>query len=745
MFNKLAALATGRRKLVLILCLLFCVVAGGLGGSVSSKLSSGGYEVPDAESTKASKALTDRFGTGEPNLVLLVRTPQGADQAQTARKGAELTRKLGDEPGVQSAGSYWTLGKDPSLRSEKSDSALVLAHLEGDEDEVEDNLEKLLPHYEDGFEGLDVLFGGRAEAYRELNVQTQDDLLLAETIALPITLILLILVFRGVIAALLPLALGIVSIIGAMLVLQILVSFTDVSVFAMNMTTGLGLGLGIDYSLFVVSRYREELGKGATVEEAVATSVKTAGRTVLYSAITVILSLSALLLFPMYFLRSFAYSGIAVVAFAALSTLVMLPALLAVIGPRINKWSWTKQRTRSVEDGFWHKVATRVMRRPVPFASGVIVVLLVLGGPFLGISFNLADERALPKDAEAHRVNTTLSQDYTAREMEPVMVVAEGLGDPSARTAEIGDYASALSQLDNVARVDALTGSYAEGRQVGRANKESARYAGEDGTWLSVVPSVGSYSDEGQDVVRDVRATNAPFDVKVGGTGPAFRDTMDSLGDRLPYSIALIAVSTFVLLFLLTGSVLVPVKALVLNLLSLTATFGAMVWIFQDGHLQWLVGDFTVTGGIVATTPIMMFCVAFGLSMDYEVFLLSRIKEEYDLTGDNTRSVALGLERTGGIVTAAAVLVATVFLSFVVSGITYMKILGLGMALAVIMDATLVRGVLVPAFMRLAGKWNWWAPGPLASLHQRFGLREGGESAPAAAPAPARKDSEVGG
>lgn len=735
MFNKLAALATGRRKLVLVLCLLFCVVAGGLGGSVSSKLSSGGYEVPDAESTKASKALTDRFGTGEPNLVLLVKTPGGADRAETARKGAELTKKLGAEPGVQSAGSYWTLGKDPSLRSEKSDSALVLAHLEGDEDEVEDHLDALLPHYEDGFDGLEVLFGGRAEAYRELNVQTQDDLLLAEMIILPVTLLLLILIFRGVIAALLPLALGIVSIIGTLVVLQVLVSFTDVSVFAMNLTTGLGLGLGIDYSLFVVNRYREELRNGATVEEAVAISIKTAGRTVLYSAITVILSLSALLLFPMYFLRSFAYSGIAVVAFAALATLVMLPALLAVIGLRINKWSWTKERTKAAEDGFWHKVATKVMRRPVPFATGVVVVLLVLGGPFLGINFNLADERTLPSDAEAHRVNTTLAQDYGAREMEPVLVVAEGIGDPAAKRTEIADYAAALSGLDHVARVDALTGSYAKGRQVSEGGASTARYAGKDGTWLSVVPDVGAYSDAGQDVVRDVRAAHAPFDVKVGGTAPAFRDTMNSLGDRLPYALALIAISTFVLLFLLTGSVLVPIKALVLNLLSLSATFGAMVWIFQDGHLQWLVGDFTVTGGIVATTPIMMFCVAFGLSMDYEVFLLSRIKEEYDATGDNTRSVALGLERTGGIVTAAAVLIAMVFLSFVISGITYMKILGLGMALAVLMDATLVRGVLVPAFMRLAGKWNWWAPGPLASLHRRFGLKEGGPQPPAPAAA----------
>lgn len=742
MFTKLAALATRRRKLVLALSLLFCVVAGGLGASVSAMLSTGGYDVPGSQSTQANDILSKRFGTGEPNLVLLVTTPEGADHAGTARRGTALTKKLAAEPGVQEAVSYWTLGKAPSLLRENGGSALVLAHLQGDEDEIGEHLDRIKPRFEDGYQGLKVRFGGRAEAYRELHEQTERDLVLAESLILPITFVLLVFIFRGVIAALLPLALGVVAVIGTLAVLRALVEVADVSVFSTNLSTGLGLGLGIDYSLFVVSRYREELGRGATVDDAIATSLRTAGRTVFYSAITVALSLSALLLFPMYFLRSFAYAGIAVVAFAALSALVLLPALLATIGLRINKWSWRKQQTKPVESGFWHRLAVLVMRRPVPMATAVIAVLLLLGSPFLGIKLNLADERTLPADAEAHQVGTVLTSGYSAREMEPLLVVADRSGAPESRTEDIDAYAKRLSGLGHVSRVDGLTGSYTGGRKVATGGALNERYAAEHGTWLSVIPSVDSYSDEGQALVREVRAARAPFDVKVAGTAPAFRDTMDSLTARMPYSLLLIAVSTFVLLFLLTGSVVMPVKALVLNLLSLTATFGAMVWVFQDGHLRWLIGDFTVTGGIVAATPIMVFCVAFGLSMDYEVFLLSRIKEEYDASGDNTRSVARGLERTGGIVTAAAVLIALVFLCFLISGITNMKLLGLGLALAVLVDATLVRGVLVPAFMRLAGRFNWWAPGPLARLHRHIGLREGGEE-PAPADVPASSAAQV--
>lgn len=528
------------------------------------------------------------------------------------------------------------------------------------------------------------------------------------------------------IAALLPLALGVVAVMGTLAVLRVLVTVTDVSVFAMNITTALGLGLGIDYALFVVSRFREELRKGAAVDEAITTTLRTAGRTVLFSALTVALSLSALLIFPMYFLRSFAYAGIAVVAFAALAALVVLPALLAVLGHRVNKWSFGRHREKDVESGFWHRLSTLVMRRPIPLATAVVALMVLLLTPFLGVRFGLSDERALPKDAQAHEVGDILTEDYPARAMSPLLVLADA-GDPRSRTNEIADYSGQLSKLPDVARVDGLAGSYTDGRQVAGPGRLYQQFAGDDNTWLLIVPEVDPYSDAGQDLVTEVREMAAPFPVKVGGTAASFKDTMSSLGDRLPYGLLIIAASIFVLLFLLSGSVLMPLKALVLNLFSLTATFGSIVWVFQDGHLKWLVGDFTATGSTVATNPIMMFCVAFGLSMDYEVFLLSRIKEEYDRTGDNTLSVARGLERTGGIVTAAALLMALVFLSFLVSGITHMKMLGFGLALAVLMDATLVRGVLVPAFMRLAGRYNWWAPAPLARLHARIGLRESDE------------------
>ncbi|GAA1927087.1 MMPL family transporter [Streptantibioticus ferralitis] len=742
MFKKLAALASRRSRLLLGISLLFCVVAGGIGATVSTKLSTGGYDVPGSESAQASSVLNKDFGAGEPNLVALVGTPHGADDADTAAKGARLTAELAAQPGVQGAASYWSLDRAPSLRAANGRSALVLVSLKGNEDQDNKTLEKLLPRYSAGYRGLTVRFGGQAEAYHELNDQSQKDLLLAESIVTPITLILLILVFRGAIAAMLPLALGIVAIIGALAVLRVLVAFTDVSVFAMNLTTALGLGLGIDYSLFVLTRYREELADGAAVHDAIATSLRTAGRTVLFSAVTVALSLSALLLFPMYFLRSFAYAGIAVVAFAALSTLVVLPALLVVIGSRIDRWALRPRPPKPLAQGFWYRLAQAVMRRPVPAGVAVVALLLVLGAPFLGIRFSLADARELPADKQAHQVQTTLINDYPARETDPILVVADGIGAPRPADQRIGQYAGQLSRLPGVARVDALTGSYARGRQVTAAGKVSQRFAGRSGTWFSVVPSVAPYSNAGQDLVREVRAGRSPWPVKVGGSAASFRDTMNSLSRRLPYSLAIIVVSTFALLFLLTGSVLMPLKALVLNMFSLTATFGAIAWVFQEGHLSSLLGHFTVTGAIVVTIPIMMFCVAFGLSMDYEVFLLSRIKEEYETTGDNTLAVARGLGRTGRLITAAALLIAVVMLSFLLSGITFMKLLGLGLALAVMMDATLVRGILVPAFMRLAGRANWWAPAPLARLHARIGLREG--EAPVTAIARGPADSDAG-
>jgi RND superfamily putative drug exporter len=416
------------------------------------------------------------------------------------------------------------------------------------------------------------------------------------------------------------------------------------------------------------------------------------------------------------------------------AALTFLPALLAVLGPRVDKWSLRRRAPRPVEEGVWHRIATVVMRWPVRLGVPVVILLLLLGAPFLRIELGLADARVLPRDTAAHRVSDALATGFPANESQPLLVVTEDAGGVPAE--QIDAYARSLSRLGSVTRVDARTGSYVDGERAAPPGPRSAAFGADDATYLSVVSEGQAYGDAARRLVDEVRGTQAPFPVLVGGEAARFTDTLSALTARLPLAGAIIALSMLVLLFLLTGSVLLPVKALVLNVLSLSATFGAMVWVFQDGHLQWLTGDFAVTGIITATIPILVFCVAFGLSMDYEVFLLSRIKEEHDGGADNRTAVARGLERTGSLVTAAALLVAVVFLSFLTSGITYMKLLGLGLALAVLMDATLIRGVLVPAFMRLAGDLNWWAPGPLARLHRRAGLAEAGPAGPGPEPEP---------
>ncbi|MDQ2958068.1 MAG: MMPL family transporter [Actinomycetota bacterium] len=722
MLSRLTQIVIGRRRYVLAATLLFCVFAAVIGGNVAAKLSVGGYDVPGAPSTEVRAMLSQQFNGGQPDVVLLVNTPAGTADPATVSNGDALVSALKAQPGVEQVQSYWTL-HTPSLRAKDGSSALVLAYLSGNNDQINTTVKALYTKYRHGFQGQTLTFGGQAVANYELTEQTQKDLTVAEAFAIPLTLLLLIFVFRGVVAALLPLALGVISVLATLAVLRLLVGVTDVSVFAMNVTTALGFGLGIDYSLFMVNRFREELKRGRTVNEAIGVTMQTAGRTVIFSALTVGLSLSGLLVFPMYFLRSFAYSGIAVVVFAALAALVVIPALLAVLGTRVNKWSVSRRAPRG-ENGFWHKLAITVMRRPIPMAAIVIAILLVLLTPFFSIRFSLADARGLPTTAQSHQVTDTLAANYVSGELAPVTVVAGQSGDPHQQLSAIDGYASRLSMLPQVARVDAFTGSYSHGRLVTPAGQQVARFGSSEGTWLSLIPTSDPYSKAGQSLVSQVRDTPAPFAVKVGGTAAALTDQLSALKSRLPYAIAIIVLSVAILLFLLSGGILMPIKALVLNTLSLCASFGAMVWVFQDGHLRWLVGDFTVTGTIVATNPIMMFCIAFGLSMDYEVFLLSRIREEYDITGDNTKAVARGLERTGGLITAAALLLSVVFLSFLTSGVAYLKMLGFGLAIAILMDATLVRGILVPAFMRIAGRYNWYAPGFLAPAYRRFGLRE---------------------
>jgi RND superfamily putative drug exporter len=729
MLVRVANLVVRRRLAILALTLVGLVVAGVLGGGVASRLSSGGFEDPGAESTKAQHAL-ERFG-GESNLLLLVRARNGTvDAPAVAAAGAALTKRLGAEPDVSFAASYWTLGQPPPLKSRTGDSALVLARISGSQDEVNKRAKALLPRYTFADSTLDVRPGGLAAVYKDVNDIIEADTKKADSVAIPVTLILLILVFGSVVAAFLPLAVGILAIVGTFLILRIVSGFTEVSIYSLSLTTAMGLGLAIDYSLFIVSRYREELRNGLSPDDAVRRSVVTAGRTVTFSALTVAASLGALLVFPLAFLRSFAYAGIAVVAMATVGAVVVLPALIAALGPRVDKWVLWRHQPAEVGEGMWHRIAVFVMRRPWPIALGVVAILLVLGAPFTGMRLGLPDDRVLPKGAPSRQVAEVLRRDYVSREAAAASVVAQGIGDPATRTHDITAYATTLSRLPGVARVDALTGSFAGGQNVFPATPVSQRFYAPDATYLSVVPGVEPVSPQGERLVTAIRSAPSPLGrVIVGGQSAQLVDSKKSIGDNIPLAALLIALFTFVVLFLSFGSVLVPIKAVVLNLLSLTATFGAMVWIFQEGHLAGLL-DFTATGALTASMPILMFCIAFGLSMDYEVFLLSRIKEEHDRTGDNAGSVATGLERTGRIVTAAALLIAIVFASFALTArISFMIMFGVGLTLAVVMDATLIRAALVPAFMKLAGEANWWAPGPLRRLYDRFGISETDEPA----------------
>ena len=709
-----------------------------LGTGTFARLKSAGFQDPGAQSTKAENILKNTYGAGDANVVALATVTSGTvDDPAAAAAGKEVSDRLAAISGVTQVSSYWSLGEAPPLRSKDATKAIIVARVTGSDTQMTDTYKKLKASIGGRRGVIDVRFGGDLAVNSDIGTQIGADLGKAEGISAPVTIILLIVVFGGLVAAGLPLFVAIIAVFGTLLALFGISQVTDVSIYSINLTTALGLGLAIDYSLFIVNRFREELAQGLTSDEAVVRTVETAGRTVAFSALTVAASLSALLVFPLYFLRSFAYAGSSVVVIAALGAVISLPALLAVTGTRVDGLRVWRHTPKPVGEGFWHRLAMAVMRRPVVFGVGAIALLVLLGSPFLRVNFGLSGAEALPKGAQSRAVSETLLHDFNGDSGNSFAIVADGIGSPGARAAAIGEYASRVSALPNVARVDTLTGTYEAGRLATAAGPRSASFSRPTGTWLTVVPSVDQVSSAGQHLVTQIRALRAPFPVGVEGQGATLADTKSAIFSRLPYAFGIIAAVTFVLLFLVFNSLLVPIKAIALNLLSLTATFGAMVWIFQDGHLSGLL-NFTATGSLNVTMPILMFCIAFGLSMDYEVFLLSRIKEEHDATGDNTHSVAVGLERTGRIVTAAAALLAVTFLAFGTSGISFIEMFGLGLALAVVMDATLIRGILVPAFMRLAGEANWWAPAWMHRIHDRIGISEAGPpaAAPPAPPAP---------
>ncbi|MFI9462942.1 MMPL family transporter [Streptomyces xiamenensis] len=718
--RRLGILVATRRRAVLIAGALLFLCAAVAGAGAMNALSLSRFDAPGSESHTADALIAQEFENGSPNYLLLITAREGTvDDPALAAEAAVLESDLAAEPGVTATGSYWSRDRSPTLAAEDGRQALIVAWLAGSATEVREQL----PLITENFSGRDtelltVRHGGADEIFREVGQEAARDFIRAELVILPVVLLLLAGVYRRWTAAALTLAVGLFAVLGTLAILRGVTAFTEVSTFAANLALVLGLGLGVDYGLYVITRFREESATGADRAAAVIRTVETAGRTVLFSGVTVAASLAALFAFPFPFLRSFAYAGIAVVLTVSLAAVVLLPAALAAVGHRTLRRRPPRAAT-SVTEGRWYRMTVRVMRRPLLFGLPALAALLMLGAPFLGASFGLPDERVLPPSAASRVTQEQIGENFPAEESDALQVVAPEPGDP-ARTEE---YALRLSRLPGVFQVDTEAGSYRDGALTAAATDASRRFSSADAVWLSVIPGQDALRGDIADLVHEVRALDAPYDVLVGGTPAAMTDFRAALLDRLPLVVALIVLVTVVIIFLMTGSVLIPLKATVANALSLTVMFGALVWIFQDGNLSGVL-DFTPSGRMEPSIPILMFCIAYGLSMDYEVFILARVKDEWDRTGDNTRAVAVGIQRSAPLITAAAGILALTFAAYATGQVVFLKQLGVGMALAVLVDALVIRTVLVPAFMRLAGDANWWAPPALRRLHARVGLSE---------------------
>ncbi|MEV4571880.1 MMPL family transporter [Nonomuraea jabiensis] len=706
--RRLGFLLVRRRRAVLALALVVLAVAAALAAGAVPRLSLARFEAPGSESDRAQAELVRRFGTGSPDMIFLVTAKAGTvDDPAVEAEGRALTARIGGQEGVAESASYWTRGRPATMRSEDGRHALIVVRIPGDADHVRGQvLPRLVPAITQGTGLLQVRAGGGEEVFRETVPLSRQDFVRAELVIFPLAFALLWLYQRRAMAALVPILAGVFAMVIGLALLRVPLAFTGISTFALNLTLAMGLGLGIDYCLFVIQRFREETRRGADRASAVAGAVEHAGRTVLFSGLTVASSLAVLFALPFDFLRSFAYAGIAVVAGGLFAAVIVLPAVLASIGgTMIPKRVLPKRVRPEREAGFWHALAVRVMRRPLVFGGLATAVLLLLASPFLGLRFGVADDRILPPEASSRQTQEIIRQSFPAEETDAIQIIPK-----NQTSGDISQYAVALSRLPGVAQVDSAAGSFADGNRVGDGAPERFRRGSIWDTWLSVVPSAEALAGDPVRLVESVRAVEPPFEVLVGGYPAELADYRSSVVDRLPLVLALMLGVTFLVLFGMTRSLVIPLKASLLNLLSMGVMFGAIVWVFQDGNLAGLLG-FTPTGTLDPSIPILMLCVAYGLSMDYEVFLLSRIKEEYDRTGDTEQAVATGLQRGAPLITAAGGILALTFAAYATAQVMFVQMLGVGMAVAVLVDATVIRAVLVPSLMRLAGPLNWWPRG----------------------------------
>jgi putative drug exporter of the RND superfamily len=710
-------------RVVIVLALVVTVMSLAGGFSVVNRLSSGGFDAAGTSSADVSEILEREYGVSDPDVVVLVTARDGVVESGGARDfGRALTaslRALGPE--VDSVTSYWDDEHVRSLRSSDGEQALIAVSLDGETDAKLSFLSELSERVTLTDDAAQARVGGSAEVFRVIQGQIVGDMVVAEGIAVTISMILLLLVFRSVGAALLPLTMGLMAASVTLLALNVVSRFAEVSIFAMNLTSALALGLGIDYGLLMVSRYREELAAGRSVEEAVQVTRATAGRTVLFSGLTVGLALGSLLVIPLPFLRSFAYAAIPVVLVSMATAIVVLPAILRLVGRRID-WLPLRRAPRiSPSDDAFARVGRWSIRHRLVIAVVGIAGLCAIASSFLHVQIGKSDERVLRAEAPIRAVMGDISENFPENAAFPITVLV-----PRERVdaAGIETLTQQISQVDRIGLVQGPQGVWSQGQALGPAQPVTAGESEEHWRLTALLESgQDPYAVQTQQSVDRISDLVVGRDGIVGGETARLMDTTGVIGGRLPWVIGLIILTSLVLVFLLTGSVVVPIKAIVLNLLSLSATFGVMVWGFQDGNLAGLLG-FTATGYLDNAMPALIFCAAFGLSMDYELFLVSRIHEEFLRTGDNDAAIVAGLRHTGSVFTSAALLLAVVFAGLIYSGVSLIQMAGLGIVLAIILDATLIRCFLVPSLMSLMGRANWWAPRPMRALHRRIGLRE---------------------
>jgi uncharacterized membrane protein YdfJ with MMPL/SSD domain len=706
MLDRLALLISSRARAIAIVAAIGFVIAGALGGGVASRLNPYEATDPDTESAVADARL-ERAGYFGTDMVVLVRDVDVRSADGRARVAA-ISDEVAADPGVAQVAGFLDTRSSDFVARDGNGTYLTVQLRGADAKDRQDVAKRLMDEFEDD---RGVVLGGTVVADVELDEKVSSDLARAETIAFPILFLLAFLFFRSLVAALLPLMVGVLAIVATFFALTVASLMTSVSVFALNLVTALGLALAIDYSLFIVSRYREEIARTGPGVEAMRRTLATAGRTVAFSSLIVATATGSLIVFPQNFLNSMGIGGALVALLAGLIALTVLPAVLMLLGRRVNALApaalqrRADRESRIASDGFWYRLSKLVMRFPGRIALATGAVLIALGIPALGINFNAADVQVLPTSASARQVHDTLRADYPPYRDTPAVLAVSGGPDEAERVA------AAAAELPGAAVVRPPA-ELGPGLQA-----------------IEVVSSTPPLSEESKQLVRELRGLEG--DVQVTGFTAGFLDLKSSLVDHLPVVFAIIAALTLGILFLFTGSLILPFKQLVMNVLGLFAMFGILVLVFQDGRLEGLLG-YTSDGAIEATQPLLLFALGFGLATDYGVFLLSRIKEARERGHDDGEAVSIGLERTGRIVTAAALLFAVAVGAFVTSEIAFIKQIGVGIALIVLIDATIIRALLVPSLMQMLGSWNWWAPGPLRRLHAKVGVSESPARAAAA-------------